>query len=236
MKIYITRHGQVCPNDFFGSTDYPCGDIPLSELGIKQADRLGAKLKELGFKGKIFSSPYRRTMMTATEVSKHCDAKVYPDGALREMFFSKEAAKDFAGMTLAQLKDIFYSIPNDAFLEYPWWTVDVDTNEIIVKRLTVFLDSLLKSDDEEVLIVGHGASVFGTMCYFNQKYNIGMPADYTEMADYLAQRSLNCSLSCIEIDKDKNIVSAKLFCTDHLTDDMLTSNTNVKERPCVLMF
>ena len=36
MKIYFTRHGQVCPKDFVGSVDFPTGDIPLSELGITE--------------------------------------------------------------------------------------------------------------------------------------------------------------------------------------------------------
>ena len=231
MKIYITRHGQVCPKDFFGSTDYPADDIPLSELGISQADRLGKKLRELGFKGKVCSSPYRRTMMTAKEVSEHCNVKVYPDGALREMFFSAERAEEFSGMTLLELKEAFGCVSTDALLEYPWWTTDVDTKDVVAKRLKGFWEALLENEEEDVLLVCHGASVFGTMCFLNEKYNLGMPCDYDQMADYLAQRNLNCSLSCIEIDRDKNLVSAKMFSTDYLMDNMLTSNANFRERP-----
>lgn len=234
MKIYITRHGQVCPKEFFGSVDYPTGDIPLSNIGKKQAMCLGKELKKLGFKEKIISSPYRRTMMTASAVSEQCGVAVYPDGELREMFFSDEAANEFVGMTLDELKKEFSSVSDSAELPYPWWTKYVDTREGIIQRLEKFWDKILSSGEEEVLVICHGASVFGTMCYFNKKLNLGLTDNIDEMADYLAERSLNCSLSCVEFDGDWKPLSAKLFSTEHLSDELLTSNANPKQRPPII--
>lgn len=234
MKLYITRHGQVCPKEFFGSVDYPTGDIPLSKLGQKQAVCLGNELKKIGFKGKIISSPYRRTMMTANLAATQCGASVYTDGELREMFFSDEAARDFVGMTLDDIKKTFPKVAHDAELAYPWWTKTLDTKKMVVERLEKFWDKVIKTDIDEVLAVGHGASVYGTIYYFNKKFKLGLTDDLEELADYLAEKGLNCGISCVETDKDGKLLSANLFYTEHLPDELLTSNANHKSRPEII--
>ena len=236
MKIYITRHGQVCPEQFFGSVDFPTGDIPLSEKGQIQAKYLGMELKRLGFKGPIFSSPYRRTMMTSDIAAKECGAKVYPDGELREMFFSDEAAQEFAGMNIEKIKEEFLTVAEDAELPYPWWTKAMDNKEIIAKRLKAFWDKYIKLDFDEILVVGHGASLFGSINYFNLKYGLRLPTVLAELADFQAVYGLNCNLSCIEIDNDGKLLNAKLYSTEHLADELLTSNANPKPRQKALMF
>ncbi|MBQ7032435.1 MAG: histidine phosphatase family protein [Clostridia bacterium] len=231
MKIYITRHGQVAPKLFVGSVDYPTGDIPLTELGQSQAVCLGKELKKRGFSGKILSSPYRRTMMTANLAADGCDAPIYPDGALREMFFSDEAGEAFIGMDLDTLRTLFPHVAPDAELPHPWWTTQADTRPDLIARLAVFWDGVLASGVDEVLMVGHGASVFGSMAYMNKKFGLGLPEDLQALGDFQATRNLNCNLSCIETDTAGQLVSARLFATDHLPDDLLTSNTNPLPRP-----
>lgn len=234
MKIYITRHGQVCPTEFFGSADFPMFDIPLSELGQKQAVCLANALKEKGFKGKIFSSPYRRTMMTADAAAKVCGVPVLPEQALREILKTDEGAQEFEGMTLEQLKAEFPVVAEDATLSYPWWNNFKDTREAVIKRVSDFWELLLQSGEQEVLLVGHGASVFGSVYYLNKKYGLGFPDDGDVLGDYLGDHGLNCALSYVETDKDGNFVCGEFFNTAHLTEDMLTSNPKHKERPeCV---
>ncbi len=231
MKIYITRHGQVTPKVFENSVDYPTGDIPLTELGQEQAVCLGKELLARNFKGRIISSPYRRTMMTADLAARECGAPVYVDGALREMFFSEENASAFIGMNLATLKENFSHVASDAILPYPWWTTHADDRLAIIVRLKSFWGTLLNTGCEEVLVVGHGASVFGSMFFFNQTFKFGLPDDPGELGDFQADRNLNCNLSCIEINQNGELISARLFATDHLPDALLTSNTNPKPRP-----
>lgn len=231
MKIYITRHGQVTPKVFENSVDYPTGDIPLTDIGQAQATCLGKELKARNFKGRIISSPYRRTMMTANLAAAECGAPVYVDGALREMFFSEESANAFDGMNLETLKTLFPYVAEDAVLPYPWWTTKVDVLEDITERLKAFWKPILASGNDEVLAVGHGASVFGSMYFFNKAFGFGLPTVLHELGDYQASRNLNCNLSCIEIDGSGKFVSARLFATDHLPDALLTSNTNPKPRP-----
>ena len=71
MKFYVTRHGQVAEDaEYFGDVAYPKGDMPLSKLGREQAELLGNRLRDEGFSGKIFSSPYLRTMETADIIAE----------------------------------------------------------------------------------------------------------------------------------------------------------------------
>lgn len=231
MKIYITRHGQVMPKEFIGTVDFPKGDVPLSELGQRQATCLGKELLARNFKGIIISSPYNRTMTTANLAAKECGAPVYTDGALREMIFPQTNISEFSGMTIDELKNRFSEVAKDATLEYPWWTTEPDSKEIITERLEVFWEKILSLGYEELMIVGHGASVFGSMNYFNKKYGFDFPLNLDELGDYLAERNLNCNLSYIELDENKNLLHARMFATTHLTEEMLTSNANPKPRP-----
>jgi len=231
MKIYITRHGQVTPKVYENSVDYPTGDIPLTSLGQEQAICLGKELRARNFKGRIISSPYRRTMMTADLAANECGAPVYADGALREMFFSEENANAFNGMDIETLKLNFSHVAKDAILPYPWWTTCVDEQLDIIARLKSFWATLLTAGCEEVLVVGHGASVFGSMFFFNKTFKLGLPDDPGELGDFQASLNLNCNLSCIEINQEGKLTSARLFATDHLPDSLLTSNTNPKPRP-----
>jgi len=138
MKIYITRHGQVCPTEYFGNADFPMFDIPLSELGQKQAECIAKVLKSRDFKGKIYSSPYRRTMMTAEAIGKACNLPVFPEQALREILKTDEGAKEFEGMTMEQLKQEFSTVPENAMLSYPWWKACKDTKETVIERVSLF--------------------------------------------------------------------------------------------------
>ena len=236
MKLYVTRHGQVCPNDFTKSVDFPTGDIPLSEKGQAQAACLGEELKKRNFKGIIISSPYRRTMMTANIAAEICGAPIYPDGALRELFFEKEAAEAFIGMDLSALRALFPCIAEDATLPHPWWTKTPDSNPILVERLRKFWTPILSSGHSEVLAVGHGASVFGSMHFLNTTFGLGMPTDLSLLADFLATRNVNCNLSCVETDDSGKMLSARMFATTHIPDELITSNTNARPRPAEICF
>lgn len=221
--------------EFIGTVDFPKGDVPLSELGKKQAVCLGKVLHDSNFTGIIISSPYNRTMTTANLVAKECGVPVYMDSALREIVTKAESISEFQGMTAEKLKEQFSEVASDAVLEYPWWTVETDTREVIAKRLEDFWNKILSMGYEEILVVGHGASVFGSMNYFNKRYDLGFPRELGKLGDYLAERNLNCNLSYIELDEHKGLVAARMFVTTHLSEDMLTSNSKRKIRPNEIM-
>lgn len=61
-------------------------DIPLSELGHAQAERLAAQLREEGL-GEIWYSPLRRTRVTAETLAAATGAVCRPDDRLLELSF-----------------------------------------------------------------------------------------------------------------------------------------------------
>ena len=74
MILYITRHGQPALEGMKPGADYelPDGDYSLSALGREQAEFLGRHLKKENFDGIIISSPYARTMETASAAAAIC--------------------------------------------------------------------------------------------------------------------------------------------------------------------
>lgn len=232
MKLYITRHGQVSPHDYHNTVDFPEGDIPLTELGKLQAKCLGKKLSDIGFKGIIYSSPYRRTMQTAEAAARESGNEIVPSGALRESFFALESAEGFKGMNLEELRQEFNFIKKDAQLEFPWWKVMLDGDvPSITERAKPIVDEIIMKN-KDAMIVGHGASVVGSINYlFNFKYKDSFTQSM-DVAEIMAENNLNCNLSCIEIENGE-LIGIKMFMTEFLSDDMLTSNTRIMKRAIV---
>lgn len=158
MKIYLTRHGQVLPKAFYGNAQYPSGDMPLSELGREQAAYLGAYMKHLGFKGTIYSSPYARALETAQVIADYTGSVIIPWAPMREIVRNKEHMEEFVGMTLEQIKEQYPSVAPDAELAYPWWTTELESNDDMVVRVGKGIREL--NPQEDVMLVGHGASVY----------------------------------------------------------------------------
>lgn len=177
MKVYITRHGQVLPPRYYGDAMFPCGDPPLTPLGRQQAEFLGAHLSELGFSGKIFASPFRRTMETATIVAQTLGGRVIPLPCLREIFKTREAAETFLGMTAKELARE-YPRADTTFWKDPWWEKREDTYEDVVSRVFSGMDALfplLRQEGEDILLVGHGASVSALRSYFKAELYCSVP-------------------------------------------------------------
>lgn len=81
-RVYLVRHGETDNNvlhRFMGTTD-----MPLNERGQNQAKCLGKSIADTHI-DKIYSSPLRRTMMTAREVQGVRDLEIIQDGALAEI-------------------------------------------------------------------------------------------------------------------------------------------------------
>ena len=107
----------------------------------------------------------------------------------------------------------------------------MDTIADIAERVSGFWDRILDSDHDEVFAVVHGATQVGSTYYFNKRFHLGLPEDVYELEEFLIPRFLNCNLSCIELDGKKELVSAHLLSTAHLSDELLTSNSNAVVRP-----
>lgn len=160
MKIYITRHGQVDLNAeyFNGDVTLPKGEVAISELGKQQATLLGKRMKELGFRGKILSSPLLRTMETAELVARETGSVIIPTPWFHEIFWNPEEIKIYRGYNVKELKSFFPHVDENAVMEEVWWATQVETNEMVYERVAKGIEKYLKEGDEDILLVGHGAS------------------------------------------------------------------------------
>ena len=70
MKVYITRHGEV-PHNAIGQ--YNTSDEDLTELGIKQAEELRDKIKDIHF-DIVISSPLLRATHTEYILTNYDDS------------------------------------------------------------------------------------------------------------------------------------------------------------------
>ena len=81
MKLYVARHGQTewnLMNKVCGRTD-----LPLTELGLKQAETLALGTKELAI-DRIISSPMLRARQTAAPTARELGIAVEVDDRLIE--------------------------------------------------------------------------------------------------------------------------------------------------------
>lgn len=83
-EIWITRHGfreDWVTDKPHLPTNLP-NDPPLSQLGLEQAEELGACLKDKGIQ-RVYSSPFYRVLQTVTPFVKATDTPLYIDNSMR---------------------------------------------------------------------------------------------------------------------------------------------------------
>lgn len=211
MLRIITRHGQIAPEaDFVGNHLYPAGEDPMSDLGREQAALLGKRLKEQGFKGKILSSPYMRTLETADIIAGITGLTVIPFAPIREIFKTEQQIKDYKGLTLDEMRKKYKNIDPEITLDYPWWTPDIENEDEVLERINkgiALAESLY--GDEEILFVGHGASTNALINAY------GIPK---RMHPFL----FNCAISYID-PKNKDIRPVHCDCS-HIPYEKCYSN------------
>lgn len=155
--VLVTRHCQS------GSDIRPIEDDGgITPLGIKQAQNLGQELKRLGFKGRIYASPYYRTVATACHAASQCGGSVYPDARVQERVAREGGNLAKGGATLEQLKGLFPAqIAADAVLAFPWMLTTPEEYEGSQQvRLEKALDEILAEvPDQDIMIVSHAGAV-----------------------------------------------------------------------------
>lgn len=184
MKIYFTRHGQVIPSEFMGDELYQKSDRPLTPLGEEQAVLLGKKLHEIGFRGKIYSSPFRRALQTSERIAGETGSVIVPVGWLHECFTNEESARTFRGMTIEQIRERFSHIDPEAELSSPWFAGKCETPEEVASRVAGGIPGVI-AKGEDCLFVGHGASMRGVRVFFGIDHPKGL-------------QTWNCALSEVE--------------------------------------
>lgn len=218
MIVYITRHGQpLLRGAEEVDPEYPRHDPPLTPLGRAQSSALGRRLREIGFAGRVYVSPYRRTALTAELIAAELGMHHYPEPAIREIVKREEQMLDFVGLTLGALRAECPRIAPDASLDHPWWTPQAEDDDQVFARVAPFLDRLTSNGSGDALLVGHGASVQAATRYFLERCE-GIPVEMP--------LSWNCALTAFRVGDPCEVLL--LRDTAHLPDSLVTSNARIK--------
>ena len=151
MRIYLVRHWEVPQNAL---KQYNTTDEDLNEVGIKQAEELRDKIKDMNF-DIIISSPLIRAKHTANIINIK-NNKIILDDRIRE-----RSCGDLSGKPLEVTNREEYWNYNT--------TIQYGTSEnikVFFDRVYQFLNELKEKDYEKVLIVAHSGVSKGFSAYF----------------------------------------------------------------------
>jgi Fructose-2,6-bisphosphatase len=158
--VWIARHGNrldfVNP-EWFNTAERPY-DPPLSEDGMVQANQLGQRLVGEEIKH-IFASPFLRTVQTASFIADALDLSIKLESGLSEWLNPAWMKTDPERLSLEELKERFpridASYTSRVIARYP------ESNEMVLQRTGETAKCLTSEFSEDILLVGHGASVVG---------------------------------------------------------------------------
>ena len=176
MKLYVARHGQTQWN----AENKVCGrtDLPLTEVGVCQAEALAEKAEHLGI-DLIISSPLQRAFRMAEIVAARCGAEVLADNRLTE--------QDYGIFEGADRQDPEFLANKRQFaVRYPGGESMMD----MAGRLYPLLREIKEQyPDKTVLLACHGG-----VCRVIRTFFVPMTNE-----EYFAYSPENCSLECYEL-------------------------------------
>lgn len=156
MKFLFVRHGKTHFNEI-NLTQGWC-DSPLSKLGVKQVENMSLQLKGYSI-NKAYTSPLGRAVETSEIILQgHNIAPIY-DKRLKEVNFGI-----LEGINTLFVKELHIDAPNwmDTLeMDYRPYEGE-DLHDVINKHIESINDIIASSkEDDTVLIVGHGCSLYG---------------------------------------------------------------------------
>lgn len=159
--VWIARHGNrldfVNPEWF--NTAERRYDPPLSEDGLVQAKQLGKRLIGEGIVH-IFASPFLRTVETAFQVAEALDLSIKLESGLSEWLNPEWMTNEPERMPIELLHEKFPRIDTSyrsrVIASYP------ETSQMVLERTAQTARLLTAEFSDDMLLVGHGASVVGT--------------------------------------------------------------------------
>ena len=156
--FFIFRHGE---------TDYNLEkrwqgqgvDTDLNETGIKQAEFLAEKLKDLGIE-KIYSSPLKRAVQTANIVNKTLNSSIelIPELTEGSLGLCEGMKVDDAKSKYPEIWDIWYG--ENTIMDIRW--PEGESKQEIQDRMFRAFDKMLGTEENIIGVASHG----GAMRYF----------------------------------------------------------------------
>ena len=133
----LIRHAESAWNEHFSASRIDVGlfDPPLTALGVEQARAAAERLRHEGVR-RLISSPYRRTLQTATIIAAALDLPVSVDPIVRERCaFSCDQGSSPAELGAAWPELDF------SHLEECWWGGVIESWPSVAARCAAFIAS-----------------------------------------------------------------------------------------------
>ncbi|MCA1054738.1 histidine phosphatase family protein [Rossellomorea aquimaris] len=146
--LYIVRHAKAEGQDFHA---------PLTREGEEQAGQLASFLKEYPVEA-IFSSPFKRTLQTIQPFADCTGIPIKEDERLGERILSERDHPDWKEMLRKTFEDFSLSFPGG------------ESNEQGLGRASSFIEDMLKSKEDHIVVVSHGNLTTLLLRYFDEKY------------------------------------------------------------------
>ena len=159
-RVILVRHGETDWNKnarFQGQTD-----VPLSLVGVEQAQKVGIKLSQEDIDA-VYSSDLSRAYQTALAIASHHNLAVQKEPALREINFGQ-----WEGMSRQVIVDDHRDLYQQ-WLENPMETRTPEGEnfiEVQERGLKALLCIAEKHLDETIVIVAHGGLIKSVICAY----------------------------------------------------------------------
>lgn len=204
MRLIIVRHGETDWNRLRKTQGMT--DIHLTPRGLKQARRMGARVRNMQIQC-VFTSPLSRALATANAIASIVRAPVTTDSDLREIAFG-----EWEGLTFDEIGERYPE-------ELKVWNSDphlcappgqAETLMQVAERSSRFLSRIRKEyDGKTVVAVSHSVP-----CKTMVALSIGLP-----LSRIHSLRMDNASMSIIDFYDDRAVL--RLFNdTTHLMEEL----------------
>lgn len=158
MNLYFVRHGETEHNKnkcYYGRTN-----ISITETGIIQSKKVLEILKDINF-NKVYLSDMKRAEETADIITNNRGYNTIKDSRINERDFGV-----FEGKNYDEIRELY---PDEWKLWCEdWKNTSPPKGESCVEvysRVKDFMDDILKSNEENILIVTHSGVIRSVYCY-----------------------------------------------------------------------
>lgn len=150
MKLYCVRHGESILN--LGMRIHQTSDTPLSSAGVKQAELVAKRLRDIDVDA-IIASDYNRAKHTASIIHSSIGKPLEFNPLLRELKKPSEIeGKAYDDESIRHIKAEIEKNVNDP----EWKFSDEESFREFVGRGITFLEQVGNRDEANLVVVSHG--------------------------------------------------------------------------------